>query len=146
MAEAFLLFSTLGRQLSRELQRCKYRKCRAQNVRYASRRNVRTRTNYLPQLPHNFQLPVSYDEHQFENTFHNWITILSSSSSSLVNFSSSLLVQCSRMALCAKLYQAPISKGSHTYVFVYVCVHCTAFVPLLSKCEAVNPHLIYTRS
>lgn len=91
---------------------------------------------------HNFQLSVSYDEHQFENTFHNWITILSST---LVNFSSPVF-GCMRMALvCWILSGSPSFKGSLANIHLYVCISLNVFIPLLSKCE-VNPHLIYMRS
>lgn len=138
----FLLFCNSA---DSRVQRCEYRMCRAVKKfrcgRFFSIKKFRCGNTNLHNC-HNFQLSVSYDEHQFENTFHNWITILSST---LVNFSSPVF-GCMRMALvCWILSGSPSFKGSLANIHLYVCISLNVFIPLLSKCE-VNPHLTYMRS
>lgn len=83
---------------------------------------------------HNFQMSVSYDEHQFENTFHNWITILSST---LVNFSSPVF-GCMRMALCMlnfiklSIFQRLSRKHTSIRVYLAECLY-TVVIQMWSK-------------
>lgn len=83
---------------------------------------------------HNFQMSVSYDEHQFENTFHNWITILSST---LVNFSSPVF-GCMRMALCMlnfirlSIFQRLSRKHTSIRVYLTQCLY-TVVIQMWSK-------------